>query len=188
MKFAATFILTLCLCDTAFGQKYPQALVDSFCNETIKYYYTDFAKPLDSIEALDFKPRNPYILKSELTTNLKNRFAEFTVHYVTQQQALEEIAGTEDKTGALEKISVTHLQDTINIDIDGWAIKVTKVKRKNGKTIPIHSNFMASCGGTLGYIPTCRFIFDKTINSWTKFTWQQTADAILAERQKDADE
>ncbi len=187
MKFVATFILTLFLCDTALGQKYPQSLVDSFCNVTIEYFYTDFAKPLDSIEALTYKPRNPYILNSEFTTNLKNQFKDFTVRYVTQQQALEEFVKTKNRTGALEKLFVTQLQDTINVDIGGWAVQVTKVKYKNGKAIPVHSNFAASCGGTLGYIPTCRFVFDRTTNSWTKYTWQQTVEAIMKARQKDDD-
>jgi hypothetical protein len=188
MKFVATFILTLFLCSTAIGQKYPQALVDSFCNVTIEYYYTDFAKPLDSIEALTYKQRNPYILRSELTSNLKTQFREFTVRYLTQQQALEEFVKTKHRTGALEKLFVTQLQDTINVDIGGWAVRVIKVKYKNGKAIPVHSDFAASCGGTLGYIPTCRFVFDRTTNSWTKRTWQQTADAIMKARQKDDDE
>ena len=188
MKFTVALILTLFLFDTSFGQKYPQTLVDSFCNETILYYYTDFAKPLDSIEANTYKPRDPYILKSELTTNLKAQFNDFTVRYVTQQQALEEIAATKDKTGALDKISVTQLHDTINVDISGWTIQVTKVKRKNGKNIPVHSNFLASCGGTLGYIPTCRFVYNRSTKKWTRYTWQQTVDAIVQARQKDDDE
>jgi len=188
MKFVALFILTLFFCDTTFGQKYPQTLIDSFCTETIEYYYTDFAKPLDSIEASTYKPRDPYILKSDLTTNLKTQFKDFQVRYVTQQQAIDEFVKTEHRTGSLENLFVTQLQDTINIDIGGWAVRVTKVKYKKGKTIPVHSNFAASCGGTLGYIPTCRFVFDKTTNSWTRNTWQETADTIMNSRQRDDDE
>jgi hypothetical protein len=188
MKFVATIILTLFLGDSSFGQKYPQTLVDSFCNMTIEYYYTDFIKPLDSVEALTFKPRDPFILKSELTPSLKSKFRDFTVRYVTQQEALEEFIKTKNRTGSLEKLSVNQLQDTINIDIAGWAVRVTKVKYKNGKPFPVNSNFVASCGGTLGYIPTCRFIYDKTINSWTKHTWQETADAIMRTRQRVDDE
>jgi hypothetical protein len=188
MKLIAATILTLFLCDISFGQKYPQTLVDSFCNVTIEYYYTDFIKPLDSVEALTFKPRDPLILKSELTQTLKSKFKDFTVRYVTQQEALEEFVKTKNRTGSLEKLSVNQLQDTINIDIGGWAVRVTKVKYKNGKPFPVNSNFVASCGGTLGYIPTCRFIYDKTTNSWTKHTWQETADAIMRTRQRVDDE
>jgi len=188
MKFIAATILTLFFCDTSFGQKYPQTLVDSFCNVTIEYYYTDFAKPLDSVEALTYKPRNPFILKSELTPNLQTKFKDFTVRYVTQQEALEEFVKTKNRTGSLEKLFVTQLQDTINIDVGGWAVRVTKVKYKNGKAIPVNSNFAAGCGGTLGYIPTCRFVYDKTTNSWTRHTWQETADAKMKARQRDDDE
>lgn len=175
MKLTATLILSLFLLKFSVGQKYPQTLVDSFCNETILYYYTDFAKPLDSIEAESYEPRDPYIMQSELTTNLKTQFNGFIVRYVTQQQALEEIAATKDRMGSFEKISVTQLPDTIDVNIGGWAIHVTKVKQKNRRAIPIHSNFYASCGGTLGYIPTCRFIYDKRTRKWIKYTWQESA-------------
>ena len=101
---------------------------------------------------------------------------------------MDEIATTKNGSGALEKISVAQSQDTINVDIGGWAIQVTKVKYRNGKPFPVHSNFLASCGGTLGYIPTCRFIYDNHTNSWTKYTWQETANAIMNTRQKDDNE
>jgi hypothetical protein len=185
MKFVAAIILTLFLSETSFGQKYPQALVDSFCNLTIEYYYTDFIKPLDSVEALTFKPIDPYILKSELTPNLKSNFRDFTVRYVTKQEALEDFVKTKNRTGSLEELCVTQLQDTINIDIGGWAVRVTKVKYRNGKAIPINSNFTASCGGTIGYIPTCRFVYDKTTNTWKRHTWQEAADAIMQARQRE---
>ncbi len=188
MKFVAAIILTLFFSDTSFGQKYPQTLVDSLCNVTIEYYYSDFIRPTDSVEALTYKPRNPFILKSELTTNLKTKFNDFTVRFVTQQEAIDEFVTTKNRTGTLEKLFVTQLQDTINIDIGGWAIRVTKVKYKNGKPVAVNSNFAASCGGTLGYIPTCRFIFDKTTNSWTRQTWQETADAKIKARQRDDNE
>ena len=186
MKLLAIFILTLYLNTTSFGQTYPNKFLDSLCNVTIRYYYTDFTKPLDSVEALNFKPRNAFILKSELTPTLESDFKHFVVRYVTQQEALEEFVKTKKRTGSLEKISVTQLQDTINIDIGGWVVNITKVKIKNGKPVPVNSNFFASCRGTLGYIPTCRFIYDRTTNSWTRYTWQETADAIIKTRQGDS--
>ena len=188
MKTLLLNIIFITACLTSLAQKYPANLVDSFCNSTIEYYYTDFAKPLDSLEALTYKPENPLILKSDITRNLKQNFNDFAVYYLTQQEALEKICLTKSRSGALDKITVTQLKDTINVDINGWGIKVTKVKFKNGKPIPIHSNFIASCGGTLGYIPTCRFVFDKNSNSWTRYTFQQTADAIMQSRQKESDE
>jgi hypothetical protein len=187
MKTLLLNIILATTCLTSFAQKYPKTLVDSFCNSTIEYYYTEFAKPIDSLEALTYKPRSTYILKSCITPTLRTSFNDFTVYYLTQQEALEKICLTKSKTGALDKIAVTELKDTINVDIGGWSIRVTKVKFKKGKPIPIHSTFAASCGGTLGYIPTCRFVFDKITNSWTRYTWQQTANAIMKSRQRDYD-
>jgi hypothetical protein len=188
MKFVAAIILTLFLCEISLGQKYPQLLVDSFCNVTIDFYYTDFIKPMDSVEAYTYKPGDPFILKSELTTNLKSKFKDFTVRYVTQQEALDEIVKAKTRTGSLEKIIVTQLQDTINIEIGGWAVRVTKVKYKKGKPIAVKSTLAAGCGGTLGYIPTCRFIYDKLTNLWTRQTGQEIADLIRKDRQQDVNE
>ena len=175
--------MTICFSHRGFGQNFPNELVDSFCNETIDYYYTDFAKPLDSIEARNYLPNDAYILKSDLTKNLKTNFNQFTVRYLTQQEALAEISKTDSKTGALEKIFVTQLQDTVNIDIGGWAIRVTKVKFVKGQPRNIHANFAASCGGTLGYIPTCRFVYNRETSSWRKFTWTEIAHEKMKQRE-----
>ena len=178
MKFVVSLILPFFLWNTTFGQKYHQALVDSFCNETIRYYHATFLRPLDSSEALANNPRDLYVLKSDHTTNLKTNFEDFTVHFVTREQALEEFIKTEHRTGSLENLHVTQLQDTINVDIVNWTVQITEVKLENGKLIPLHSKVMISCGGAIGYIPTCRFVFEKKRNNWTKYTWQQTANGI----------
>ncbi|MBO9201946.1 MULTISPECIES: hypothetical protein [Niastella] len=179
MKFIVTFIITLLLCKPTHAQKYPQSLIDSFSNETIEYYYTDFINRIDSTEPDYYKPGTMYMLKSELTKNLKTHFKSFTLCYVTHEQALDAFVKTEDRSGSLENLSVTQLKDTINIDIGGWVIQITKVKTVNGKLTPVNSNFLISCGGTLGYIPTCRFVFDKTSHSWKRYTWQQTAAMLI---------
>ena len=187
MKILLLFILTIAVSSTTIGQTYPQALVDNFCNSTIEFYYTEFAKPTDSIEAASFKPESPFITKSDITKNLRTRYDNFNVCFLTQQEVLEKISLTKSRTGSLDKIVVTQLKDTINIDIVGWAITVTQVKFVKGRPTNIHSNFAASCGGTLGYIPTCRFVYDKVKNSWTRYTWTETANAIMSKRNNDKD-
>jgi len=173
MKFGVTLILLFFLCDTAFGQKYPQTLLDSFCNETIRYYYTDFISRPDSNEVSSYNPRVMYVLKDAHTTNLKTNYENFTVYFVTQEQALEEFIKTEHRTGSLENLRVTQLRDTINVDIGNLVVEITEVKKENGKLIPVHSKLSVSCGGAFWYIPTCRFLFDKKTKKWTKYTWQQ---------------
>ena len=185
MKILLLFILTVTISSTTLGQNYPQTLVDSFCNSTIEFYYSEFAKPTDSIKAVNFKPKNPYITKSDITKNLQTQYKNFNVYFLTQQEVLEKISLTKSRTGSLDKIVVIQLADTINIDIVGWSIKVTKVKFVKGRPTNIHSNFGASCGGTLGYIPTCRFVYNKLKNGWTRYTWTETADAIMSKRNKD---
>lgn len=176
MKFVVPLILLFFLCDTAFGQKYPQTLLDSFCNETIRYYHATFLIRPDSNEVPTYNSRVMYVLKGAHTTNLKTNHDNFTVCFVTREQALEEFVKTEHRTGSLENLHITQLRDTIDVDFGNWVVEITEVKWENGKLIPVHSKFSVSCGGTLGYIPTCRFIFDNTTNRWTKYTWQQIAN------------
>jgi hypothetical protein len=184
MKILLLFISTV-FSSAAAGQSYSQGLVDSFCNSTIKYYYTEFAKPIDSTEAANFKPISPFITKSDITKNLRTHYDNFTVCFLTQQEALEKISLTKNRTGSLDKVVVTRLKDTINIVIVGWAITITKVKFLKGRPANIHANFAASCGGTFGYIPTCRFVYDNITNVWTRYTWTQTADGIMSKRRSD---
>ena len=185
MKTLLIFILTITVCSTTVGQNYPKALVDSFCNSTIEFYYTEFANPTDSTKAANFKPKNPFITKSDITKNLRTQYNNFNVYFLTQQEVLDKISLTQSRTGSLDKIVVTQLKDTINIDIVGWAIKVKKVKFVKGRPTNIHSDFAASCGGTLGYIPTCRFVYDKGKNEWIRYTLTETADVIMSKRNKD---
>lgn len=100
MKFVVTLILLFFFSDTAFGQKYPQTLLDSFCNETIRYYYANFLSPRDNNEALTYNPKVLYVLKSEHTTNLKTNYDNFTVCFVPQVQALEDFIKTEHRNGS----------------------------------------------------------------------------------------
>ena len=48
--------------------------------------------------------------------------------------------------------------DTLDVNIGGWTIE--KVSRKK-------INLAAWCGGTMGYIPDGRFIYDKYSDKWT---------------------
>ena len=177
MKVLLSVISTVFVCSTSLGQGYSKALIDSFCNSTIEYYYTEVARPNDSLKAVSHKPRNLLVLKSDVTQSLRTQYDQFIIHFLTQQEALEKISLTKDRRGVLDKITVVKVQDTINIDISGWTVKVTSFKIKNGKPTSIHSNFAAGFGGTSGYIPTCRFVFDKKENIWVRSTWSEIVDA-----------
>ena len=177
MKVFLSFISTVLVYATSLGQDYSKTLIDSFCNSTIKYYYTEIPKPKDSLKAVSFNPRNHLILKSDVTQGLRTLYGQFIIHFLTQQEALEKICLTKDRRGVLDKITVVKLHDTIDIDISGWTVKVTSFKIKNGRPTFIHSIFAAGCGGTSGYIPTCRFVFDYKESIWIRSTSTEIVEA-----------
>lgn len=181
MKFIVSIFLLFFLSDGVFGQKYPQSLIDSLCNETIATYYNDILATMNTSKSDELSEREIFILKSELTHNLKTKFQGFTIHYVTQQEAFENISMTNHRTGSLQTIVVSQVSDTVNVDVGGWAVTVTKVKFIRGKPTGIHANMAASCGGTMGYIPTCRFIYSNVTNSWTKLTRPQIVEMEINE-------
>jgi hypothetical protein len=64
--------------------------------------------------------------------------------------------------------------DTIDILISTWTIvKMTK------KTFKIH----VGCGGTMGYIPEGRFVFNQTTKSWTFYSYDDIVDQKLREEE-----
>ena len=48
-------------------------------------------------------------------------------------------------------------KDTVDINLNSWSVE--NVTRK-------HANLLSQCGGTLGYIPTARFIYYYGNNKW----------------------
>ena len=187
MKFLLSNILILSLCSTALGQTFERSLIDSLCNSTIEFYFNELSRPLDSIESKYYKPINPYIIKSEITQGLRSHFNNFKVEFLTKQQALEKISMTKSKTGNLEKIIVNQIKDTINVDIFEWTIKITKVDffKRNPKNI--QAMFGANCGGILGDIPTCKFVFDRVMNKWKRYTRTEIINQILDKRKANSD-
>ena len=128
------------------------------------------------------KERNVLILKSELTTNLRRKFKNVYVSYVPEHVALEKISKTKSRNGSLEKLFVTQLTDTVNVDIGGWAITITKVKFVKGQPKNIQANFAVGCSGDNGYVPTCQFIFDKDSNKWTMHNWEELSIEKMKQR------
>jgi hypothetical protein len=150
---------------TSFGQTDTINLSKDFIEKTIAYYY----KPDDGTQ----KNKPTFlILKDSSTNNLRIYYSTFNVAFMTRDEAVAKISKTKKKAGQLDKISTQWLShDTFDISIAGWGVSVKKVNEfVNGQRIKYHSYFAAGCGGTLGYIPTCRFEFDKAKQSWTQFT------------------
>ncbi len=172
-----TLLLLFLVRFVSYGQTDTSGLSKSFIEKTIQYYYNSQANEESSKPVF-------LILKDTVTSNIQTDYSNFNVTFVSRDEAVEKISKTKKKAGQLDKIKTQWLSlDTFDVSIAGWGVSVKKVNQViNGQKIKYHSYFMASCGGTLGYIPTCRFVFDKASNSWTQITDTEIVKQRLAKR------
>jgi hypothetical protein len=175
-KLIVSLVLAIGLNAQTFGQIYTPALFDSLCNETIQFYFSEISESLDSLKNPNYPLQIAYILRNDWTENLKTKFNKFDIQYVTEQAALEIISKTIKRKGVLNKISIKQYHDTIDIDIAGIVVTIKNVRFINNEPKDIEAFFEIGCGGGLGYIPTCRFIYDKKSNRWAKQTWIEIAE------------
>jgi hypothetical protein len=71
----------------------------------------------------------------------------------------------------LDVIRVVHRiisTDTIDINIGYLKVKAKRALTFNHGLRFIKADFQLSCGGTNGYVPTCRFYYDSKLDKWTK--------------------
>ena len=156
----------------SFAQLDKEQLHNNFLERTIQYYYTS------TNSSHNFKSAF-LILKDSLPNNLKTKYSSFKVAYVTKSEAIKQISRTKDKVGNLDWISTKWLsQDTCDILIGSWSITVEKN----------NVNFGAACGGTFGYIPTSRFIYNSLTKQWSQITSSEIIKERLKEREKMVDD
>ncbi len=75
------------------------------------------------------------------------------------------------KKKIIKVIRVNHRlisQDTIDINISYLDVKAKRVLHFNNGLRFKKADFKLSCGGTKGYQPTCRFIYNATKDNWIK--------------------
>jgi hypothetical protein len=155
-------ILIIILPKVSFGQDINDSLITTFYNKTIALYFsetsfsnkTKFERILlltdfDTIGLIKYSDLNKFKYFDSKTNKHSVLDHPFKINngrniYWVNHKILE--------------------QDTIDINIGGWTIEnVTK------KTMSLS----AWCGGTMGYIPDGRFIFEKEKKTWTFVSRQE---------------
>lgn len=129
---------------------------------------------LDSIYIKSLNGRFDFLLSSgtkfiepnEQTERIKNNF-KHSVYGFYSSDELFDYAYKHGKTLRLYRI--THKQiskDTIDISFSDLSLTVKKgLFFKNGLHFR-EANYSLSCGGTEGYVPDFRFVYDKTNKTW----------------------
>ena len=131
-----------------------------------------------------------YILTDSLPAGLQDSFLGVKLHFITRSQAYPLI-----KKGKMNGLYGTSFKkisnETLDLSVGSWAVKyerVFRLQKLDGriKLITGNYNFVASCGGDLGYIPDGRIIYNHNSGKWDFFDWNSIADQKLAKQKNNA--
>ena len=156
----------------SFGNLNSQNLTDSllvdFFNKTFDDYFTK--------QKTYYPLTKDFYLRKDSTVpdNVKIDFTNFKLHLLEKYQEYPLIK--KGKISELYSARTKHISvDTIDIVIGGWTVnykRVFKIKKIEGKRklITGNYNFALWCGGTMGYIPEGRLIYDTELKEWKYIT------------------
>jgi hypothetical protein len=159
---AIIILLFIALYCDLYSQNIAETRLDSFYIQTINDYFNR-----DSING---KSKDYFVLKDSIPASIIEYFSHSSIHFIGYSEAYPLIKA--DSITALYWIRKKCIsQDTTDISIGGWTVdfeRVLKLKKINGKLrlITKNYNFSAWCGGTLGYIPQGRLIYNAQSSSW----------------------
>jgi hypothetical protein len=148
------------------GQVVNDSILGTFYNQTISIHFSKAAEnPENTIKILQTELDTDKLIK-----NLKLIKFKFINEKTDKLSALEK---PYRKNSGKEIFWINHKligQDTVDVNIGGWTIMKAS---KKGLSIA------AWCGGTMGYIPTQRFIRNE--NGWRRMS----SEEIMEEKKKE---
>ncbi len=126
-----------------------------------------YIKALNSRIDLQLSSGWKFIEPNDQTERIKNNFDHNSVYKFLSTDELFDYAYKHSKT--LKLYRVTHKQiskDTIDINFGDLALKVKKGIFFKGGLHFREANYTIACGGTNGYIPDYRFVYNKQTKTW----------------------
>ncbi|WP_207429931.1 hypothetical protein [Sabulibacter ruber] len=156
-----------------FGQRLSQEELVNFYESAISDYYSD--------NIFNQEEKEHLILSDSLPNGIRLTYPRFTLKPVTEDAAVQIIEGRKGKSGRLDKIFFKEISpDTVDINIGGWSVTVKRVFRiYKGRLITKDINFAVGCGGTMGYIPNARLVYNRESRKWDYYSY-----ATLLEKRK----
>lgn len=155
------FCLFVLLSELSLGQELTDAQLLTFYETTLQNFFSKQSLHRDTI----------LILPDGLPKNLRREYDGFFLAVVTESQAIQIIKKRKPQSGSLYILKKQQLSpDTLDFNISGWGVSIERCfKFYKGHLITRNIHFVASCGGTLGYIPTARFVFDNRQQTWVYY-------------------
>ena len=163
MKIRLLIVFMIILPTISFGQNLNDSLLATFYNKTLTYYFSD------SITHPDQKKFGCLLIKTDFQTTrlIKSRGPNKFKYFNDSTQENKVIVWPYRRNNGRSIYWINHKlfgTDTLDVNIGGWTLE--RAKRKM-------LYFAAWDGGTMGYIPDGRFIFDKTSGSWLFTTYEE---------------
>ena len=168
--FIAILILGYC---KFFAQEPSEVRLNQFFIQTLNDYF-------GNRDSLNNKPGQYYILRDSIPIKVIEYFKDSTLYFVSYADAYPLIK--DDVISELYWANYKQFNlDTFDISIGGWSVDfehVFRFQKVEGKLhlITKNYNFSAWCGGTIGYIPQGRLIFDHDSNDWRYITEKSIID------------
>lgn len=152
----------------SFGQNVTDSLLATFYNKTLSISFSNTRKK-------EFD--NRIFIKTEFDTSLliqQNNLNQFI--FFDKKTSYRSVLSKPFKKNAGKTIYwINHKffgTDTVDINIGSWIIKSMSRKK---------ISLGANCGGTMGYIPDSRFIFDRNTKKWNLTTGKEIRERKRAE-------
>ena len=156
MTYKFLIILSFAFPTISLGQNLSDSLFATFYNKTLTYYYSDTTTYEDQIKFGCILYQTDFDTTKLLRTVGRNTFKFFTSKTNKHSLLNKPLKNNIDRRIYWIKHQ-TFGQDTVDITIGAWTI--THVDKK-------HLSINVWCGGTMGYLPNARFIFNKLTNAW----------------------
>jgi hypothetical protein len=171
MKTRLLIVFLIILPTISFGQNLNDSLLVTFYNKTLTYYFSD------SIPHPDQKKFACLLVKTDFqTARLIKSIGPNKFKYVNDNTHQNKVlVWPYRRNNGRSLYWINHKligNDTLDVNIGGWTLE--QVRRKK-------MNIAAWCGGTMGYIPTGRFIYNKVTGIWL-FT---TSSEIIAQKKEE---
>jgi hypothetical protein len=166
MKKIIILILSLLCIHLAYGQSDKELTLQLY-TKSIDTFFTQL-NSYNKVKNTAIKPEF-LVIQDSLPKDLPLIYKNFTIRIVkNQSDAINTLEDQNKKTGAIYIITRKFEKDTLDVSINGWGILIKKgIYIKHGRLITKQIFLQASCGGTMGYIPTGRFVHDYVLNKWS---------------------
>ena len=150
------------------------SLLATFYNQTLTSYFSDTTRHKDQSKY------GSILMQTDLdTSKLVKTIGKFKLQFYRSTTSEYEVLQEPYENNQGRSIYVISHQslgkDTIDINIGGWTLE--KINKSE-------IELALWCGGTMGYLPAARFIYNSENESWTYFGFHKLIEARIKELSK----